>query len=156
MTTVKYLIDTNALSRIGRTNRGSTFVRDNCKIPSEVLHEAASFPDIATLRTLEYAVSADVLNLVRKVMATVPPDDKSLVDLYHVQGNADPILVATALDAMAKSEETLLVEDWQIVTDDEAVRKKAAEFDVTTVSSEDFKKMIGPATSGNCRPAQTD
>ena len=40
MTIVKYLIDTNALSRIGRKSRESTFVRDNCKIPSEVLHEA--------------------------------------------------------------------------------------------------------------------
>jgi hypothetical protein len=51
MTIVKYLIDTNALSRIGRKNRESTFVRANCKLPSEVLHEAATFPDIAMLRT---------------------------------------------------------------------------------------------------------
>lgn len=142
MTIVKYLIDTNALSRIGRTNRGSAFVRATCRIPSEVLHEADGFPDIATLRVLEYPVTADVLNLVRKVMATVPPGDKSLVDLYHVQGNADPILVATALDAIAKSEETLLVEDWQIVTDDDGVKKKAAEFDLRTVTSVEFMMLV--------------
>lgn len=148
MTIVKYLIDTNALSRIGRKHRGSTFVQDNCKIPSEVLREAATFPDIAILRTLEYPVSADVLNRLREVMATVRPGDKDLIDLYHVRGNADPILVATALDAIAKSEETLLVEDWQIVTDDEGVKKKASEFDLRTVTSAEFKKLVnGPATS---------
>ena len=143
MTIVKYLIDTNALSRIGRKSRESTFVRYNCKIPSAVLHEAATFPDIAMLRTLEYPISADVLNLLRNVMSTVPPGDKDLIDLYHARGNADPILVATALDAIAKSEETLLAEDWQIVTDDEGVKKKAAEFNLRTVSSPEFKKLIG-------------
>lgn len=149
MTIVKYLIDTNALSRIGRKDRGSTLVRDTCKIPSEVLHEAAMFPDIAILRTLEYPMSADVLNLLREVMSTVPPGDKDLIDLYHVRGNADPILVATALDAIAKSEETLLVEDWQIVTDDEGVKKKAAEFDLRTVTSAEFKKLVDGTATGN-------
>jgi len=149
VTIVKYLIDTNALSRIGRKNRESAFVRDNCKIPSEVLHEAATFPDIAMLRTLEYPVSADVLNLVREVMYTVPPGDKNLIDLYHARGNADPILVASALDAIAKSEETLLVEDWQIVTDDEGVKMKASEFNLRTVSSAEFTKLVGSTGTGN-------
>lgn len=149
MTIVKYLIDTNALSRIGRKDRGSTLVRDTCKIPSEVLHEAASFPDIAMLRTLEYPMRADVLNLVREVMCTVPAGDKDLIDLYHVRGNADPILVATALDAIAKSEETLLVEDWRIVTDDEGVKEKAAEFDLRTLTSADFKKLVDGTAIGS-------
>ena len=137
MTIVKYLIDTNALSRIGRKHRGSTFVRDNCMIPSEVLREAATFPDIAILRTLEYPVSA-ASNRLREVMATVPPGDKGLIDLY-VRGNADPILVALTLDAIAKSEETLLIEDWQIVTDDEGV-KEASAFDLRTVTSAEFRR----------------
>jgi hypothetical protein len=47
------------------------------KIPSEVLHEAATFPDIAMLRTFEYPMSADFLNLVREVMSTVPLGDKT-------------------------------------------------------------------------------
>lgn len=148
MTIAKYLIDTNALSRIGRKRRGSTFVRDNCMIPSEVLREAATFPNIAILRTLEYPVRADVLNRLREVMATIPPGDKDLIDLYHVRGNADPILVATALDAIAKSEETLLVEDWQIVTDDEGVKKKASEFDLRTVTSAEFKKLVDGTATG--------
>lgn len=148
MTIVKYLIDTNALSRIGRKNRGSAFVRDNCKLPSEVLYEAEGFPDIAMLRTLEYPITADVLNLVRKVMATVPTGDKDLVDLYHARGNADPILIAVALHAIATSRDTLLEEDWQIVTDDEGVKKKAAEFDLTTISSADFKTLIASTSSG--------
>jgi hypothetical protein len=140
--TVKYQIDTNALSRIGQKNRGSAFVREHCRIPSEVLYEAEGFPDIAMLRTLDYPISADVLNLVREVMATVPPGDKDLVDLYHVRGNADPMLVAVALDAIDKSKDTLLEEDWQIVTDDEAVKKKAAEFDLRTIASGAFMQLI--------------
>ena len=93
-------------------------------------------------------MSANVLNLVRKVMH-VPPGDKDLIDLYHVRGNADPILVAIALDAITRSEETLLVEDWQIVTDDEGVKKKAAEFDLKTVTSADFKNLIGATATSN-------
>jgi hypothetical protein len=147
VTIVKYLIDTNALSRIGRKSRGSLFVRDNCKLPSEVLYEAAAFPDIAMLRTLEYPVTADVLNLVKTVMATVQPGEKDLIDLYHGRGNADPILIAVALDAIDKSQVTLLEEDWQIVTDDEGVKKKAAEFGLMAVSSADFNNRIALASS---------
>lgn len=97
----------------------------------------------------EYPMSADVLNLLREIMSTVPPGDKDLIDIYHVRGNADPILVATALDAIAKSEETLLVEDWQIVTDDEGVKKKAAEFDLRAVTSAEFKKLVDGTATGN-------
>lgn len=65
------------------------------------------------------------------------------------RGNADPILVATALDAIAKSEETLLIEDWQIVTDDEGVKKKASESDLRTVTSAEFNKLVGGTATGN-------
>lgn len=113
------------------------------------LARKADIPYSLFFAPLEYPVSADVLNLVREVMSTVPPGDKDLIDLYHVRGNADPILVATALDAIAKSEETLLVEDWQIVTDDEGVKKKASEFDLRTVSSAESRKLVGGTATGN-------
>jgi predicted DNA-binding protein (UPF0278 family) len=43
----------------------------------------------------------------------------------------------------------LLVEDWQIVTDDEEVKKKASEFDLRTVTSAEFNKLIGATAPGN-------
>lgn len=151
MTIVKYLIDTNALSRIGRKSRTSAFVMNNSRLPTEVLHEAATFPDIALLRPLEYPTTADVLNRLREVMATVRPGDHDLVDLYHARGNADPILIAVALDAINKSRSTLFEEDWQIVTDDKGVEKKAAEFHLTTITSADFDKLIASASSASPR-----
>jgi len=62
------------------------------------------------------------LEHVRKVMKTVQPGDFKLVDLYRNKGNGDPILIATAIDAIRKADETLFKEDSQIVTDDSAVR----------------------------------
>lgn len=140
--TVNYLIDTNALTRLGREHRGSNFLHAKCRIPSEVLYESRAFPDIESLRTLEYKVTAAILELVREVMATVRPGEHDLLDLYHARGNADPILIAVALDAIAKSRETLFEEDWQIVTDDEGVKSKAAEFDLRTVSASEFKQLV--------------
>jgi hypothetical protein len=43
----------------------------------------------------------------------------------------------------------LLVEDWQLVTDDEEVKKKASEFDLRTVTSAEFNKLIGATAPGN-------
>ena len=42
-----------------------------------------------------------------------------------------------------------MVEDWQIVTDDRGVKEKAVEFGLRTVSSAEFKKLIGAAATGN-------
>jgi predicted DNA-binding protein (UPF0278 family) len=43
----------------------------------------------------------------------------------------------------------LLVEEWQIVTNDEGVKKKAAEFDLKTVASAEFKNLISATATGN-------
>ena len=79
------------LSRVGRKNRESPFVRDNCKIRARCCTRR-DVPGHRDAGTLEHPVSAGILNLVREVMSTVPPGEKSLIDLYHVRGNADPIL----------------------------------------------------------------
>lgn len=42
---------------------------------------------------------ASVLRWLITVMATVPPDDTGLINLYLNQGSADPLMVACALDA---------------------------------------------------------
>lgn len=142
MTVVHYLVDNNVLSKLNRADRESTFFTRSCRLPSEVLYEASSLPDIAALRQLEYPMSTSVLDLVRKVMSTVQPGDHELVDLYHVQGNADPILIAIALDAMDKSGQTLIEEDWQVVSDDKAVRTKAGEFDITVLTTTEFVGLL--------------
>ena len=48
MTIVKYLVDTNALSRMGRKNPGAPSF-GQLQDPKRGLHEAATFPDIAML-----------------------------------------------------------------------------------------------------------
>ena len=95
----RYLVDTNALSKIGRRRRAAQYFHDRAMLPSEVLHEAESSPDIQRLRQLEFKTTPGVLQALLEVMKTVPADDSSLINLYKNQGGADPILVACALDA---------------------------------------------------------
>ena len=59
--------------------------------------------------------------------------------------NADPILVATALDAIRKADETLFKQDWQIATDDGVLRMKAAEFGIGTLSFKEFLTVVSKA-----------
>jgi hypothetical protein len=139
-----YLLDANVLSRLSAGQRRSRFLRDHCKIPSEVLYEVRGFPDVEHLRALEDRLDSEVLEIIRQVMGTVPPDDFKLVDLYGNKGNADPILVAAALTGMRRAETTLFVEQWAVVTDDEAVRAKASEFDVAWLSSGEFVNLLPP------------
>lgn len=142
MNLVRFFVDTNVLSRLTRAQRASQFFRDNCSLCTEVLHEASGFPDHAELRRLEYSVSASVLARVREVMVTVPPGDFRLVELYHNLGNADPILIASALDAMAAESELLFAVDCRIVSDDAAVIAKAREFDVRTLGYDEFLRLL--------------
>jgi hypothetical protein len=126
MTENWYVLDSNVLSRLTLEERSSAFVREHCRIPSEVLHEVDGFPDIVNLRKLEYRVTPNVLECVREVMNMVAPGDFKLVDLYRNKGGADPLLIATAIVQIRRSEETLFLENWRIVTEDVAVRETAA------------------------------
>lgn len=137
-----YLLDNNALGKISRRDRGSEFVRTFCRIPSEVLHEASGYPDIASLSELEYPTTVAVLSVLAEVMATVDVGDTSLIDLYHNRGNADPLLVACALDARRANSPFLFGEDWLIVSDDQAVQRKAAQFGVEFLSSASFLEVV--------------
>jgi hypothetical protein len=135
---IRYLVDNNVLSKLSPAQRSSQPFRARCLIPSEVLFEASGFPDIEALSQLEVPVSAQVLLQLQRVMRTVLVADFTLVDLYANKGNADPILIATALGKAADSADTLFPEEWRIVTDDVAVHSKAAEFDVRVMSSREF------------------
>ena len=140
-----YLLDNNALGKIGRRERGSDFVKRYCRIPSEVLHEASGYPDIATLTELEYPTTAAVLSILGQVMATVDVGDMSLIDLYHNRGNADPLLVACALDARQANSPFLYGEAWAIVSDDQAVQAKATDFGIEFRSSASFLEILRAA-----------
>lgn len=140
-----YLLDNNALGKISRPDRSSEFVRTFCRIPSEVLHEASGYPDIAALAELEYPTTVAVLGILAQVMATVDVGDTSLVDLYHNRGNADPLLIACALDARQANSPFLFGEDWLIVSDDHAVQTKATAFDVEFLSSASFLDVLRAA-----------
>ncbi|UCZ60145.1 hypothetical protein [Mycolicibacterium phocaicum] len=138
----RYLIDCNALSKLTRKQRSSGFFRKNCRIPTEVLYEARWFPDIHQLSDVEYKTTGSVLVILAEVMATVPVGDKKLVDLYANQGNADPLIVACAVDATREREQQLFGETWAIVSDDKAVRAKANEFDIEILASEEFIAIL--------------
>jgi len=138
----KYVLDTNTLSQIGRRRRDSDFFKENVVLPEEVLREAAEFPDLGSLRSLLYPTTAQVLELLVQVMATVPVDDTRLVDLYRNRGGADPLLVACALDGQARDSGYLDAPEWVVVTADDAARRKAKEFGLTTVSNTEFAALI--------------
>ncbi|NTW41192.1 MAG: hypothetical protein HGA44_15190 [Cellulomonadaceae bacterium] len=141
----RYVVDTNALSQLGQSRRASPFFRESARIPDEVLHEAQGFPDIAMLQQNAYPTTAAVLSWLRKVMATVPADDTALVNLYANQGNADPLLVACALDGQSNDSQYLFPPEWIVVTADQAVRAKAEEFDLKVLTNAELATLIDAA-----------
>jgi hypothetical protein len=133
-----YLIDNNVLSHLSSAQRASEFFRTQCRIPSEVLHEADGYSDAEVLKEVEYPTTASVLKFLQTVMATVPEDDTALVNLYANKGAADPLLVACALNGIQESEKCLFGPHWIVVSNDNAVRAKAEEFDVESCTRDEF------------------
>lgn len=137
-----YMIDSNALSKLSRQQRVSDFFQENCHVPSEVLHEARFFPDIDALKDNEYPMTGRVLEILIEVMATVSVDDTKLVDLYANRGNADPIVVACAVDGQRASQHMLFGPNWVVVSNDKAVRAKAEEFGIEVWTSAEFAAIL--------------
>ncbi len=73
MIEVRYLLDNNALGRMTPGQRAMPFVKEACRVPARVLYEARGFPDIETLKELEYPTSASVLLAVQQIMRLVNP-----------------------------------------------------------------------------------
>ncbi len=142
MTDRVYLLDNNVVVRIGTTRVMSSFVRDHCRVPSEVVYEGRDARYTAALRAIEYPVSTAVLRRLVEVMATVEPGHFGLVDHYKNQGNADPLLVATVLDAREVEAETLFANEWVIATEDHAVRDLANRFGVPTIGAPTLIEMV--------------
>lgn len=143
----EYVIDNNTLSQLSRPQRASKFFRDNVRIPSEVLHEARGFADFAILRQNEYLTTPAVLLQLVRVMATIETTDTRLVDLYANHGNADPLVVACALEGQDRESGLLLPKEWVVVTGDKAVRAKAEEFGLRVLPNAQFAALIDAAES---------
>lgn len=142
MSDAQYLVDNNALSGLTRGQRQSAFLRKHCLIPQDLLYEARGFADADLDEVNTQPVTIDILERLKRIMATVPIDDMSLVDLYANKGTADPVLIATALSIMDEEQQTLLPRECVILTDDKAVRAKAWEFGVAVMTVEDFTAQV--------------
>jgi hypothetical protein len=136
-----YLVDNNVLGKLSTVQRGSAFFARYCRVPDEVLHEAGP-ARAAALHAVRYPTTPDVLEAVKTVMATVDVGDIKLVDLYRNKGTADPFLIACALVEQQSSADMLIRPEWVVVTDDEAVRRKAEEFDVAWIGSSQFMSLL--------------
>lgn len=138
----EYVIDNNTLAHLSRSQRASSLFQENVRIPSEVLYEARWFPDINDLRRNEYPTTSTVLSQLVRVMTTVKATDTTLVDLYANQGNADPIVVACALDGQFHDSQYLDAPEWIVVTGDKAVRDKATHFKLKVLTNAEFSALI--------------
>ena len=142
MNNTYYLVDNNALIALGWARRVTKFFRDRCRVSQDVLYEARFASDTTALTELTYKVSPRILEHVRTVMTTVPPGNTELVDLYKNKGAADPVLLATVIDAVERDDGNLFPDAWVIVTRDKALMFKAKEFDIPTLSPEQLAKLI--------------
>ena len=137
-----YVVDTNTLTQLSRPQRATDLFHQSVRIPRAVLAEASGLPDIDELTALEYRTTPSVLRCLIAILETVPPTDTDLLDLYKNLGNADPFLVACALDGREKEQGSLFPRAWIVVTDDGAARKKAEEFELVTLSNQEFAERI--------------
>lgn len=138
----RFVVDTNVLSQIGKRRRATKFFLKNTVLPDAVIHEAQGFPDIDLLRHNAHPTTPRLLEFLIKVMATVPYTDTALVNLYANLGNADPQVVATALEGKEYDSQFLLAPEWIVVTGDAAVRAKAMEFSLKVLSKDEFARLI--------------
>lgn len=130
-----YFLDNNVVSHLTKSQLASSFFTERCRVPSEVFHEAGKRDAI---RGAVYPTTVEVLEALTEVMATIDPSDTGLVDLYANKGNADPMLVACALLETRRTAELLVKPDWFVVSNDVAVRTKAAHVGVNSLTREAF------------------
>ncbi|MBM3715522.1 MAG: hypothetical protein FJW64_07280 [Actinobacteria bacterium] len=132
-----YLVDNNVLGKLTPAHRASPHFTEYCRVPDEVMHEAGP-ARAAGLQAVRYPTTGNVLRAVQVVMATVEAGDVTLVNLYRNKGGADPLLIACALVEQQKVADMLIRPEWVVATDDDAVRRKAEDFDVRWMSSADL------------------
>ncbi len=137
----KYLLDTVAISKLNRLELESSFLRDDCKIPEEVLYECRDFKHVKLLNSLVIPVTIELISTAQTVILGLDDDDK-IIDLYNNEGNGDIILLATALHEMSKNGIQLFKTNWVIVTDDRLLTERAREFSIDSISSKEFRDIV--------------
>jgi hypothetical protein len=137
-----YLIDNNALGPLGDRKK-STFFKEHCRVPAEVAYESRRAKHAKLLESVTVEMAPAMLAQLAAVMKTIPASHTDLISLYSYKGTADPILIAMAV---VLSTEDLFADTWVIVTEDKAVRAKAAEFSIGTLSPKELAAIIDAAT----------
>jgi hypothetical protein len=89
-----------------------------------------------------HPTTARTLEWLRMVLATVPSEDRTLVDLYANKGSADPVVVACALEGQEWDGRYIDAPEWIVVTDDVAVRDKARDFGLRVLSNTAFAAIL--------------
>ncbi len=144
----RYLLDANVLTRLTPDQRASAFVSERCRVPSDVMYEARGLADLPAISRIELPIDPKTLERLRDVMRSIAPEDRSLVDLYHNKGAADPVIVAAALVADS-GEDQLWQTQWRIVSDDAAVRETASTFGVPWISRAELVTLIEDDTASS-------
>lgn len=142
MSQTYYLVDNNALIALSAAQRSSKFFRSRCRIPTEVLHEARFLRNHSTLETLAYPVTPTVLEHVRAIMQMISVGAVDLVDLFKSTGAADPLLIASALDATDHNEGSLFPYTWVVVTNDRAAHELANSLEIETIRPSELARLI--------------
>ena len=138
----RYLIDNNVLNALRRDQIHSEFFRDYCRVTTDVLWEAREHAEQAALARLSRPHTPGFLMRVRDVMQTLEAGDTRLIDLYGNKGAADPGLIASILEAADDDANKLLFDSWILVTNDQAVAGKAAEFAVAVITPTELAKLV--------------
>lgn len=133
MTDNQFIIDNNALSKLDRRKISSKFFRDHCRIPEEVYFEARWNQNLGVLEDCVYKTTASVLEELTRVLASLPTHDTKLVNLFANQGNADPFVIACAMDG-----NMALFPEFVVISNDNAVIENAKRFKLKTLSTEAF------------------
>lgn len=138
----RYLLDNDTLSRMSSEQRQSSFVRKFCTAPTAVLDEASGYIEPSVREAIEEPVTVIMLDSLRRVMASLPPGDRTLVDLYGNKGTGDAMLLAVALTKKDAADQELFGDTWIIATGDKGLTAKATELGILTCTDGDFIAMV--------------
>lgn len=136
-----YIVDNNALAKLGRRRRKTDFFRNHSMIPEDVWREAQGYIE-QDLSDRVCRVNPAILYHLKSIMDDVSVGDTTLVDLYQNKGTADPTIVATALAGRDKWTDALWPVRHIIVSNDKAVVSLAKRHDLETLNSGEFNRLI--------------
>lgn len=138
----QYLVDNDTLSRMSTEQRQSSFVRNFCHAPTAVLDEASRYLEPSVREAIEVRVTVAVLDNLRRVMASLTPGDRTVVDLYGNKGTGDAMLLALALTEKDAADQELFGDSWIIATGDNGLIAKATELGIPTCTDREFIDIV--------------